>query len=210
MTKSTEFDYVIVGSGSAGAILASRLSEDPGTQVLLLEYGGSDASIFVRMPSALSIPMNSPRYNWGFESEPEPHLNNRRMNCPRGKVLGGTSSINGMVYVRGHPLDIDAWEESGAAGWNYANCLPYFKKLEDHQLVHSDYTGSGGPIKISGGNNMKNPLYGAFVQAGVEAGYGKTDDYNGYQQEGFGPKYINIDDGVRASTGYSYLRRAAK
>lgn len=206
MTNSTEYDYVIVGAGSAGAIMAARLSEDADVSVLLLEYGGSDASIFVRMPSALSIPMNSSTYNWGFESEPEPHLNNRRMNCPRGKVIGGTSSINGMVYVRGHPRDIDSWHESGADGWNYRNCLPYFKKLENHQVVASEYAGNAGPVKISGGNNMKNPLYKAFVQAGVDAGYAETSDYNGFQQEGFGPKYMNIADGVRASTGYSYLR----
>lgn len=201
-----EFDYVIVGAGSAGAILATRLSEDKNVSVLLLEYGGSDHSIFVRMPTALSIPMNSNRYNWGFESEPEPFLNNRRMNCPRGKVIGGTSSINGMVYVRGHPRDIDEWEENGAEGWNYANCLPYFKKLENHQLIESEYTGNDGPVKISGGNNLKNPLYKAFIQAGVEAGYAETEDYNGFQQEGFGPKYMNVSDGIRASTGYAYLR----
>lgn len=204
--SDSEFDYVIVGAGSAGAILAARLSENSEVSVLLLEYGGSDSSIFVRMPSALSIPMNSPTYNWGFESEPEPYLNNRRMNCPRGKVIGGTSSINGMVYVRGHPRDIDSWEASGAEGWNYANCLPYFKKLESHQEVKSEYAGEDGPIKISAGNRMKNPLYRAFIDAGVDAGYTRTDDYNGFQQEGFGPKYMNIQDGIRASTGYSYLR----
>ncbi|MFK7863272.1 MAG: choline dehydrogenase [Pseudohongiellaceae bacterium] len=206
MNSEIEFDYVIVGAGSAGAILAARLSEDSNVSVLLLEYGGSDSSIFVRMPSALSIPMNSSTYNWGFESEPEPYLNNRRMNCPRGKVLGGTSSINGMVYVRGHPRDINSWETSGAKGWNYANCLPYFKKLENHQVVNSEYTGTKGPIEISGGNQMKNPLYRAFIDAGVDAGYHKTKDYNGYQQEGFGQKYMNIQKGIRASTGYSYLR----
>ncbi len=206
LNTSNTYDYVIVGAGSAGAILANRLSEDENISVLLLEYGGSDGSIFVRMPSALSIPMNSRSYNWGFESQPEPYLRNRRMNCPRGKVIGGTSSINGMVYVRGHPRDIDAWEGSGAHGWNYANCLPYFKKLENHQVVESEYAGSEGPIKISGGNRMTNPLYRAFIQAGVEAGYAKTEDYNGFQQEGFGPKYMNIADGIRASTGYSYLR----
>lgn len=206
MNSSNEYDYVIIGAGSAGAILANRLSEDKSIRVLLLEYGGSDASIFVRMPSALSIPMNSATYNWGFESEPEPHLNNRRMNCPRGKVIGGTSSINGMVYVRGHPRDIDSWQESGADGWNYANCLPYFKKLENHRVVDSEYAGRDGPVNISGGNRMKNPLYRAFVKAGVEAGYDETADYNGFQQEGFGPKYMNVADGIRASTGYSYLR----
>lgn len=208
LNSSNEYDYIIIGAGSAGAILASRLSEDEKVTVLLLEYGGSDSSIFVRMPSALSIPMNSRTYNWGFESEPEPHLNNRRMNCPRGKVIGGTSSINGMVYVRGHPRDIDSWQLSGAEGWNYANCLPYFKKLENHEVIDSEYAGKGGPVNISGGNRMQNPLYRAFVQAGVDAGYAETEDYNGFQQEGFGPKYMNVADGIRASTGYCYLRPA--
>ena len=202
------YDYIVIGAGSAGAIVASRLSEDPNCTVLLVEYGGSDRSVFIRMPSALGIPMNSKKYNWGFETEPEPYLNNRRMNCPRGKVLGGTSSINGMVYVRGNGHDYDEWESHGAAGWNYHNCLPYFKKLERHQCVASEYTGATGPVVVSGGNNMRNPLYRAFIDAGVDAGYGETEDYNGYRQEGFGQKFMNVDQGVRASTSHAYLKRA--
>lgn len=210
MQKNKTYDYVVVGAGSAGAIVAARLSEDPNCSVLLLEYGGSDHSVFIRMPSALGIPMNSKKYNWGFESQPEPYLNNRRMNCPRGKVMGGTSSINGMVYVRGNAHDYDEWESHGASGWNYQNCLPYFKKLENHQCVDSEYTGSKGPVAISGGNNMRNPLYRAFIDAGVEAGYSETKDYNGFRQEGFGQKFMNVDRGIRASTSHAYLKSAKK
>jgi len=210
MQNQKDIDYIVVGAGSAGAIVASRLSEDPNCGVLLVEYGGSDGSVFVRMPSALGIPMNSKKYNWGFETAPEPYLDNRRMNCPRGKVIGGTSSINGMVYVRGNAADFDQWEEQGASGWNYQNCLPYFKKFENHQCRQSAYTGNEGPVAISDGNNMRNPLYRAFIDAGVEAGYGETQDYNGYRQEGFGQKFMNVDRGIRASTGYSYLKAATK
>ena len=210
MRRTTDYDYIVVGAGSAGAIVASRLSEDADCTVLLVEYGGSDASVFIRMPSALGIPMNSNKYNWGFESAPEPYLNNRRMNCPRGKVMGGSSSINGMVYVRGNARDYDEWESLGAAGWNYQNCLPYFKKLENHQCRNSEYTGINGPVAISAGNNMRNPLYRAFIDAGVEAGYGETDDYNGYRQEGFGQKFMNVDAGVRASSSRAYLTMAKK
>ena len=210
MKKTKHYDYIVIGAGSAGAIVASRLSEDPSCTVLLVEYGGSDRSVFIRMPSALGIPMNSKKYNWGFESAPEPYLNNRRMNCPRGKVLGGTSSINGMVHVRGNAHDYDEWESHGAVGWNYQNCLPYFKKLENHQCVTSEYAGDDGPVAISGGNNMSNPLYRAFIDAGVNAGYGETEDYNGYRQEGFGQKFMNVDQGVRASTSHAYLKGAKR
>ena len=210
MENLKSYDYIVVGAGSAGAIVASRLSEDSTCTVLLLEYGGSDHSIFLRMPTALGIPMNTKKYNWGFESITEPHVNNRRMNCPRGKVVGGSSSINGMVYVRGNPLDYDEWESSGATGWNYQNCLPYFKKLENHQCLSSEYTGNGGPVAVSGGNNMRNPLYRAFINAGVEAGYTETEDYNGFRQEGFGQKFMNVDKGIRASTGHAYLKKAKK
>ena len=210
MENLKSYDYIVVGAGSAGAIVASRLSEDSTCTVLLLEYGGSDHSIFLRMPTALGIPMNTKKYNWGFESITEPHVNNRRMNCPRGKVVGGSSSINGMVYVRGNPLDYDEWESSGATGWNYQNCLPYFKKLENHQCLSSEYTGNDGPVAVSGGNNMRNPLYRAFINACVEAGYTETEDYNGFRQEGFGQKFMNVDKGIRASTGHAYLKKAKK
>ncbi len=205
MLEMCSYDYIVIGSGSAGAIVAARLSEDKSVSVLLIEAGGSDKNIFIRMPTALGIPMNTRKFNWGFKSEPERFLNDRIMNCPRGRVLGGSSSINGMVYVRGNPFDFDEWETLGANGWNYKNCLPYFKKVENHKIKSSIYTGNDGAIAISGGNNMKNPLYNAFIDSAIEAGYEKTEDYNGYQQEGFGQKFMNVDSGVRASSSYAYL-----
>jgi len=208
-TDTAQFDYIIVGAGSAGCVLAARLTEDPDVSVALLEAGGSDKSIFIQMPTALSIPMNMPRYNWGFESAPEPALDNRRMDCPRGKVLGGSSSINGMVFVRGHACDIDAWEASGAAGWNYAACLPYYKKMESWMGGADDYRGADGPLSVCAGNDMKlNPLYESFIAAGVQAGYPATDDYNGYRQEGFGQMHMTVNNGVRWSTANAYLKPA--
>ncbi|MBT3534413.1 MAG: choline dehydrogenase [Rhodospirillaceae bacterium] len=203
---SRKFDYIIVGAGSAGCVLANRLSEDPGTSVLLLEFGGGDGSPFIQMPTALSIPMNSPRYNWGFASEPEPHLDGRRMNCPRGKVLGGTSSINGMVYVRGHACDFDEWESLGADGWSYRDCLPYFRRAETCAYGGDEYRGDGGPLHTCNGNGMANPLYQAFIDAGREAGYPGTDDYNGRQQEGFGRMDMTVRNGVRWSAANAYLK----
>ena len=202
------YDYIIVGAGSAGCVLANRLSADPTNKVLLLETGGSDKSIFIQMPTALSIPMNSAKYAWQFETQAEPYLDNRRMHCPRGKVLGGSSSINGMVYVRGHARDFDEWQQSGAKNWDYAHCLPYFKKAESWAFGGDDYRGDVGPLAVNNGNNMKNPLYKAFVDAGVDAGYMATDDYNGKQQEGFGPMHMTIKNGVRWSTANAYLKPA--
>ena len=205
------YDYVIVGAGSAGCILAARLSEDPKVTVALLEAGGSDRNLFVRMPTALSIPMNLNAFNWGFESEPEPHLDGRRMDCPRGRVLGGSSSINGMAFVRGHACDIDEWERRGATGWNYASCLPYFKRVESWVHGANRYRGGDGPVAVGTGNDMAlNPLYEAFIRAGEEAGYPFTADYNGFQQEGFGQMHMNVDGGVRASTARAYLTPARR
>ncbi len=206
---ATEFDYVIVGAGSAGCVLAARLSEDPSVSVALLEAGGSDRSVFIQMPTALSIPMNMARYNWGYESEPEPYLNNRLMDCPRGKVLGGSSSINGMVFVRGHATDIDEWESHGAVGWNYAACLPYFRKMENWTGGADQYRGASGPLSVCAGNEMRlNPLYERFIDAGKQAGYPYTADYNAYQQEGFGQMHMTVRDGIRWSTANAYLRPA--
>jgi len=199
------FDYIIVGAGSAGCVLANRLSENPKHKVLLLETGGSDKSIFIKMPTALSIPMNTDKYAWQFNTEKEPYLNNREMHCPRGKVLGGSSSINGMVYVRGHAKDFDEWEAHGAEGWNYQACLPYFQKAETWYKGNDAYRGGNGELGVNNGNEMKNPLYMAFIKAGEQAGYDITSDYNGKQQEGFGPMHMTVKDGVRSSASREYL-----
>ena len=204
------FDYIIVGAGSAGCVLANRLSEDADVKVLLLEYGGKDNSIYIRMPTALSIPMNTERFAWQFHTEPEPGLDNRRMHCPRGKVLGGSSSINGMVYVRGHAHDYEEWAQSGATDWDYRHCLPYFQKADDWKYGADAYRSQGGPLSVNNGNEMQNPLYRAFIAAGVQAGYLKTTDYNGYRQEGFGPMHMTVRDGVRWSTARAYLKPALK
>jgi choline dehydrogenase len=162
-------DYIIVGSGSAGSVMASRLSENGKHQVLVLEYGGTDMGPLIQMPSALSYPMNMPQYDWGFQAEPEPALGGRRLVTPRGKVIGGSSSINGMVYVRGHAKDFDTWEEMGAKGWGYRHVLPYFKRMESSHGGEEGWRGSNGPMHVTRGRG-KNPLYDAFVQAGHEAG----------------------------------------
>ncbi|TXR53482.1 choline dehydrogenase [Reinekea thalattae] len=208
--NSSNYDYIIVGAGSAGCVLANRLTEDASNRVLLLETGGSDKSIFIQMPTALSIPMNTKKYAWQFETEAEPTLNNRRMHCPRGKVLGGSSSINGMVYVRGHARDFDEWQQQGANNWDYAHCLPYFKKAETWAFGGDNYRGDSGPLSVNNGNQMKNPLYKAFINAGTDAGYLATDDYNAAQQEGFGPMHMTVKNGVRWSTANAYLKPAMK
>jgi len=160
------------------------------------------------MPTALSIPMNMAKFNWFFETGPEPHMDGRRLHCPRGKVLGGSSSINGMVYVRGHALDFDQWQEQGAKDWDYRHCLPYFKKADDWAFGSDTYRSQNGPLSVNNGNNMKNPLYRAFIEAGAEAGYMKTSDYNGRQQEGFGPMHMTVKNGQRWSTANAYLKPA--
>jgi len=203
------YDYVIVGAGSAGCVLADRLSEDGRSTVLILEYGGSDRALVIQMPAALSIPMNSKTYNWGYSTEPEPHLGGRRINCPRGKVLGGSSSINGLVYVRGHPLDFERWEEEGGKGWGYANVLPYFRRAESFRGAADAYRGQGGPVATSRGSKA-NPLYDAFIEAGRQAGYPLSADLNGEQQEGFGLLDMTVKNGVRWSTANAYLRPAMK
>ena len=204
-----EADYVIVGAGSAGCAMAYRLGE-AGRSVIVIEHGGSDAGPFIQMPGALSYPMNMPLYDWGFRSEPEPHLGGRMLATPRGKVIGGSSSINGMVFVRGHARDFDHWAESGATGWSYADVLPYFRRMETwHGGEPGEFRGTSGPLHVSRGPRT-NPLFHAFVEAGRQAGYEVTADYNGQKQEGFGPMEATIYKGRRWSAANAYLRPALK
>ena len=204
-----EADYVIVGSGSAGSALAYRLSEDGHHSVIVIEYGGTDFGPFIQMPSALSFPMNMRRYDWGFSTEPEPHLGGRVLATPRGKVLGGSSSINGMVYVRGHARDFDHWAESGASGWAFADVLPYFKRMENAREGEVGWRGTDGPLNVQRGAR-RNPLYQAFIDAGGQAGFETTADYNGAKQEGFGPMEQTIHGGRRWSVANAYLRPALR
>ncbi len=207
-----EADFVIIGAGSAGSAMAYRLSE-AGASVLVIEHGGTDAGPLIQMPAALSYPMNMKRYDWGYQSEPEPFLDGRRLATPRGKVIGGSSSINGMVYVRGHAHDFDTWAEMGAEGWSYADVLPYYKRMETwHDGGHGgdpDWRGTDGPLHVTRGPR-DNPLFHAFVEAGAQAGYPVTGDYNGEQQEGFGPMEQTVWKGRRWSAANAYLKPALK
>ncbi len=208
MRPTETAEVVIVGSGSGGSAMAFRLAQ-AGVGVIVVEAGGSDIGPFIQMPAALSFPMNMARYDWGLRTEPEPHLGGRSLATPRGKVIGGSSSINGMVYVRGHARDFDTWAEMGAAGWGYADVLPYFRRMETSHGARSAYRGTDGPLHVTRGPR-RNPLFDAFIQAGAQAGYPVTADYNGAQQEGFGAMEATIWKGRRWSVAHAYLRPALK
>lgn len=204
----TRADYVIVGAGSAGCVLAARLSEDGAAKVALLEAGPKDSSLLVRMPAGAGrlIPTKNP-HNWGFWTEPQTHLNNRRLFWPRGRGWGGSSSINGMIYIRGHARDYDQWRQMGLTGWGYRDVLPYFRRAESFETGADPWHGGQGPLHVSRPSSH-NPLYKAFVQAGAAAGHPLTRDFNGHQQEGFGPYQLTIKDGQRWSASFAYLHPA--
>ena len=201
---SMEFDFVIVGAGSAGCVLANRLSSGNENRVLLIEAGQKDSGLSLRIPAAVLSNLKSTKFNWAFSGEPESELNGRRITHHRGKALGGSSSINGMVFIRGHALDFDGWRQAGCDGWGYADVLPYFKRMETYSGGGDDFRGGGGPLRVLR-PDAANPLFRAFLKAGEQAGYPLTDDINGYRQEGFGLLDSSVFRGERWSASRAYI-----
>jgi choline dehydrogenase len=203
------YDYIVVGAGTAGCVVASRLSEDPDIQVLLVEAGGSDRTPILIMPAALPFVYQSKRVQWGYLSGPEPELSGREIDEKSGRVLGGTSSINAMIFNRGNPLDYDGWATDGLVGWDYAHCLPYFKRMETFADGGNEWRGGSGPMQVTR-SQAKHKLYDALLESGEQSGWGVTRDHNGYRQEGMHVAQASIHRGLRWSTNRAYIRPAVR